>query len=560
MRSFLPSVGAGHGRRRSGTAALLALVVAAGLAACSDTATKPAASSTVNLDAKVVSVADGTLRGASADGYRSFLGVPYAAPPVGALRWKPPAAAAKWSGQRDATKAGAACPQLPSRIAGGDSGRGSDTEDCLFLNVYTPTTGTARRTLTEAAAKGKLPVMVWIHGGSYLNGAGADYGPARLVTESGVIVVTINYRLGALGFMNLPQLESESSLGSGVYGLLDQQAALRWVQKNIGEFGGDAKNVTLFGESAGAGSVCSQVVSPQAKGLFAKAIAESGCALRGPSEATSAQTGIALAAKLGCQGGTIVACMRSKSATAIRDAQNASGTTLSWAPTYGGAVLPATVESALASGSYHTVPLLQGTNHDEGRLFALSLGLSNLGPDLYSYAVNRAAPTAATKILAQYPLSKYNNKPGDALGAIITDSTFSCPALRVDQLASKRTSVYAYEFNDPDAPLPKLADYPLKATHAAELPYLFDLKSLGGLPSPAQKLSQEMIAYWTNFAINGDPNANGATPWAKFSGASGTMQALVPSGSKEFASGSFATDHHCPFWNTLPNLTLRAAR
>jgi para-nitrobenzyl esterase len=557
MRSILPRVGVSPGRR-SLTAALLAVVVAAGLAACSGTDAKNTPSSSVNLDASLVSVADGSLRGSSADGYRSFLGVPYAAPPVGALRWKPPAPAVKWSGQRDATKAGAACPQGASIVSGGDSGSGSTIEDCLFLNVYTPTAGTARRTLTEAAGKGKLPVMVWVHGGSYINGAGSDYGPGRLVADSGVIVVTINYRLGALGFMDLPQLESETSLGSGAYGLLDQQAALRWVQRNISRFGGDAKNVTLFGESAGAGSVCSQLVSPQAKGLFAKAIAESGCALRGPTKATAEKTGIALAAQLGCKGATIVACMRSKPAATIRSTQNSSGTTLSWAPASGGPVLPTTVEAAFASGNYRTVPLLQGTNHDEGRLFALSLGLNNLGADLYSYAVNRSAPSVAAKILAEYPLAKYNNKPGDALGAIITDNTFSCPALRVDQSASKRTTVYGYEFNDPKAPLPLVASYPLKAAHAAELPYLFDLKKLGALPSAAQKLSQQMIGYWTNFAINGDPNGSGNPPWAKFTGSSGTLQALLPAGSETLASASFAADHHCGFWNTIPNLSLRS--
>jgi para-nitrobenzyl esterase len=553
MRSFLLE----PGRRRGALAALLAVVVASGLAACtSDDANKSAENQASSLDKAVVSTDGGSLRGAVTGGYREFLGVPYAAPPVGKLRWQPPAAATKWSGDRDATKPGSACPQPSSIVSGGDSGKGSTTEDCLYLNVYTPTAGTARRTLPDAAGKGKLPVMVWIHGGSYVNGAGSDYGPGPLVTEGGVIVVTINYRLGALGFLALPELESESPAGVGGYGLLDQQAALRWVQRNIAKFGGDAKNVTLFGESAGAGSVCSQLVSPSAHGLFSKAIAESGCALRGPTKATAEQAGTAFAKRLGCSGTSVLVCLRGKSAAEIRNAQNSRSTALAWAPATGTTALPRTVDAAFSSGNFSKLPLLQGTNHDEGRLFVLSLGLNNLRPAGYAAAVRQAAPAAAGRILAEYPLTKFNNSPGDALGAIITDATFSCPALRVDNTASKQTTVYGYEFNDPNAPLPKIAQYPLKAAHAAELPYLFELKSLGGaVPSSAQKLSQQMIGYWTNFAAHGNPNGDGLTNWAKYGD---SLQALVPGGSRKLATSSFAADHHCGLWNTLPNLALRS--
>ncbi|TQS40843.1 carboxylesterase/lipase family protein [Cryptosporangium phraense] len=551
MRSFL----------RRGSAVLLAAVLAAGLAACSGDSGNSSGSSTKGavdeLDAPVVTTEGGALRGASAEGYRSFLGVPFAAPPVGPLRWRPPQPAAKWSGERDATQPGSACVQPGSIVSGGDSGNGSTTEDCLYLNVYTPTAGTARRTLPEQADQGKLPVMVWIHGGSYINGAGSDYGPGRLVTQGGVIVVTINYRLGAMGFLALPGLSSEQPLGSGTYGLLDQQAALRWVQKNIGNFGGDAKNVTLFGESAGGGSVCAQMVSPQAKGLFAKAIAESGCALRGPTQARAEQTGAALAAKLGCRGAAVVTCLRAKSPAVIRSASSSTGTSLTYAPASGGPVLPTDMESAFDRGAFQDVPLLQGTNHDEGRLFILSLGFQSLGPELYATALQRATGSLAGQIAARYPLKKYGTV-GDALGAIVTDATFSCPALRTNEAAAKRTKVYAYEFNDPNAPLPKIAGYPLKAAHAAELPYLFDLKRLGALPPAAQTLSKQMIAYWTSFAIDGDPNTDGAPKWAEFSPGGSSLQALVPTGAKPLEASDFATDHNCDFWAQHPTLSLRS--
>ncbi|MFI5956724.1 carboxylesterase/lipase family protein [Cryptosporangium sp. NPDC051539] len=549
MRSFL----------RRGSAVLLAVVLAAGLAACSgdDSSGSSTPDAVGDLNAAVVHTAGGDLRGASAEGYRSFLGVPFAAPPVGALRWRPPEPAAKWSGERDATRAGSACVQPGSIVSGGDSGNGSTTEDCLYLNVYTPTAGTARRTLPEQADKGKLPVMVWIHGGSYINGAGSDYGPGRLVTQGGVIVVTINYRLGAMGFLSLPGLSGEQPLGAGTYGLLDQQAALKWVQKNIAGFGGDAKNVTLFGESAGGGSVCAQMVSPQAKGLFAKAIAESGCALRGPTQTVADQTGTALAARLGCRGADVVACLRAKPAAAIRAASSSTGTSLTYAPASGGPVLPTDMESAFDRGAMQNVPLLQGTNHDEGRLFILSLGFQSLGPELYTTALQRATGPLAGQIAAQYPLKKYGTV-GDALGAIVTDATFSCPALRTNTAAAKRSTVYAYEFNDPNAPLPKIAGYPLKAAHAAELPYLFDLKRLGALPPAAQTLSRQMVSYWTSFAIDGDPNTGGVPKWAPFSPGGSTMQALVPSGAKALEASAFGSEHHCDFWAQHPNVALRS--
>ena len=208
----------------------------------------------------VVGTSDGAVRGLANGGVDEFLGIPYAAPPVGALRWRSPQPAARWFGVRNATQFGPHCPQLASPF-----GQASTSENCLFLNVFTSSRQSARR---------HNPVMVWIHGGALVTGESDDYLPTKLV-QDGVTVVTINYRLGALGFLAHPAL-ADAKGQSGDYGLMDQQAALRWVKRNIASFGGDPRNVTIFGESAGGLSTLSQVASPQARGLFEKAIVESG--------------------------------------------------------------------------------------------------------------------------------------------------------------------------------------------------------------------------------------------------------------------------------------------
>src|ERR1700733_15064420 len=232
-----------------------ALLAAAPAVSASTAGRQPAGSGPAA--APVGATANGAVRGLANGAADEFLGIPYAAPPVGALRWQPPQPAASWAGVRDATKFAAHCPQLASPF-----GLASTSEDCLFLNVFTPKAG------------GQHPVMVWIHGGALVTGESDDYSPAGLVAD-GVTVVTINYRLGALGFLAHPA-PADANGQSGDYGLMDQQAALRWVQRNIASFGGDPRDVTLFGESAGGLSTLSQVASPAARGLFAKAIAESG--------------------------------------------------------------------------------------------------------------------------------------------------------------------------------------------------------------------------------------------------------------------------------------------
>ena len=350
----------------------------------------------------VVATADGAVRGMAAGRTDEFLGIPYAAPPVGRLRWRPPQPPARWPGVRDATQFAPHCPQPASPF-----GLASTSEDCLYLNVFTP--AAAR----HAGGRGR-PVMVWIHGGALITGESNDYNPAGLVRR-GVIVVTINYRLGALGFLAHPALAARPGGPSGNYGLMDQQAALRWVQRNIRNFGGDPRNVTIFGESAGGLSVLSQLASPGARGLFSRAIVESGSYnLTQAPLATAEAAGEAFAAKAGCPSQT-AACLRSLPVSTILDNEDFSGYT----PDIDGRVLTQSLKTAFASGQFNRVPVINGTNHDEWRLFVGESELEGSPVTAANYqsmisATLGVPATVAAAVAAQYPLSAY---PSPADGA-----------------------------------------------------------------------------------------------------------------------------------------------
>jgi len=306
--------------------------------------------------ALVVSTASGLVQGKAAGTMNEYLGIPYAAPPVGALRWEPPQPAASWHGVRQATSYAPHCPQPPSAF-----GVASTSENCLYLNVFAPG-GPAGR---------DLPVLVWLHGGSLLVGESNDYNAAGLVRD-GVVVVTINYRLGALGFLANAALAGHPGGPAGDYGLLDQQAALRWVQRSIRSFGGDPRDVTLAGESAGGLSVLAQLVSPGARGLFQRATVESGTYdLTQEPQAAAEAVGAAFAARVGCASDT-AACLRRLPVSDIVDHEEFSGYT----PNVDAAVLPQSIKTALASGRFSHVPVIIGTNHDEWRLF---IGMTRLG-------------------------------------------------------------------------------------------------------------------------------------------------------------------------------------
>ena len=490
-------------------------------------------------DSLVVSTDNGPVKGAATQTVREFLGIPYAAPPVGDLRWQPPQPHARWKAPRDATKFAPHCTQNASPF-----GVASASEDCLYLNVYAPKDG-----------GGDRPVMVWIHGGALVVGESDDYNPQRMVEQGDVVVVTINYRLGLFGYMAHPALSAESPEGiSGNYGLMDQQFALEWVRRNIERFGGDRDKVTLFGESAGGLSTLSNVASPRAKGLFQRAIVESGAyALKLPTLAAAETSGSNIGTSLGCPIPTTADCLRS-----LTVAQLLSKTGSGITPNVDGKILPQTLATAFASGEFNHVPVMQGSNRDE---FTLFVGLDF---DLVSGPVSAAAypfvvraivgATLAPAVLAEYPLANYAS-PDAAIAAFGTDVTFACPGRSANLSLSRFVRTFAYEFNDENAPqnfLPPIS-IPYGAAHASEIQYLFTLPQSVALAPTQQRLSETMIAYWTQFARTGDPNTfrrhHFPEPfWPRFSAndEDEDIQSLAPAGAQ--VESDFATRHHCAFW------------
>jgi para-nitrobenzyl esterase len=525
-------------RARTGLAAagvtLGALVAAAPAVSASTVAGQAAAGAR----GPVVGTTNGPVRGLASGAVDEFLGIPYAAPPVGALRWQPPQPAARWSGVRDATQFAPHCPQPPTPF-----GQASTSEDCLFLNVFTP---------SHQGIGSHHPVMVWIHGGALVTGESNDYIPTKLV-DDGVTVVTINYRLGALGFLAHPAL-ADANGQSGDYGLMDQQAALRWVQRNIASFGGDPRDVTIFGESAGGLSVLSQVASPQARGLFERAIAESGSYNLTQAPLSSAETaGEAFAASAGCTSQT-AACLRSLPVSAILASENAAGYT----PNINSEVLPETLKTAFATGNFNRVPIVNGTNRDEWRLFVALSELEGNPVTASNYqsmiSSTLGVPAAvAAVIAAKYPLSAFPSPP-IALGAVGTDAIFACPALAIDQSVSQFVPAFAYEFNDENAPenfLPPVS-FPYGAAHASEIQYLMDLPTAafpGTLSAQQQQLATIMKGYWTNFAKRGFPSSFGTPFWPLFSNLTQKMESLAPPTPQ--TQTDFATTHNCAFWAAL---------
>src|ERR1700728_2953651 len=421
----------------------------------------------------IASTESGLVIGSTTDGGNAFLGIPYAVPPVGALRWRPPQRYGFFPGfVLQATQFGSACTQ-PGGIG---------SENCLFLNVYTPETESSER-------RGHgLPVMFWIHGGGLIEGSSTPYNPEQLV-KKGVIVVTINYRLGYLGFLAQSAIDVEGHL-NGNYGLIDQQFALGWVRRNIASFGGDPDRVTIFGESAGGQSVYAQLASPLASGMFRGAISESGSYAEfqnyfsnvvtlAQGETTGSQSvpsGAAIADSVGCTSQT-ASCLRAVPASTMIAQEP-----FPLYPFVDGRLLTQTISAAFASGEFNQVPVISGTNHDAYRLF-VALDYDLVGnPILTSAEYDTAVttlwgPALAPPVLTLYPFVGYLTG-GEALGASGTDGVFSCAARIADQSLAKFVPTYTYEFNDENAPPSQsefggLLTFPLGAYHSAEVPYLF---------------------------------------------------------------------------------------
>jgi para-nitrobenzyl esterase len=498
----------------------------------------------------IVSTQYGRLRGQHQEGIDQFLGVRYAAPPVGALRWQAPQPVQPWPGVRDATAYGHRCPQLAS-----GNGPREDTEDCLFLNVFTPAGSPGRGTSADPAPRG-LPVMVMIHGGGLTTGAGDQHDGSLIVRTDHIIVVSINYRLGVFGFLDVPGLAGPPLTANGNYGLLDQEAALRWVHRNIASFGGNPDQVTIAGESAGGWSVCALMTSPLARGLFRSVIMESGsCASRTPAQARSA--GLAFAAQAGCpSAATAASCLRNTPESTLLTAS--AGYSALFAS--GGPELPVPPATAVADGDYARVPLLMGTNHDEGRTFAQ--GFASYTEQQYVQFVDQNYGAQAPAILAHYPWNAFPSPytAAYAIGAIWTDSGFvtgigGCPTQNLAAQFARRAPTFFYQFDDRHAPglNRDLPGYQWGAGHAMELAYLWPSfnngYSLYDLLTPAQlELSRQMVVWWGAFTRLGAPAAAGQPFWPAYS--RGELMSLRPGGqSRTIPAATFGAEHQCGFWN-----------
>jgi para-nitrobenzyl esterase len=460
-------------------------------------------------------VVEGTLT--NAEQIRAFKGIPFAAPPVGNLRWQPPQPAAKWKGVRPAKDFGSHCIQSTSYpdMVFHDPG---PSEDCLTLNVWTPTN----------AKPGTLPVMVWIYGGGFVGGGTSENRQdGQFLARRDVVVVSMNYRLGIFGFFAHPELTAESPHhASGNYGLLDQTAALAWVQKNIAAFGGDPTNVTIFGESAGSFAVSAQMASPLARGFFAKAIGESGGALYSsglgfPPRESVEQPAVAFAQT--AFNTSTLAKLRKLSADDILRAATAKTTPPPprFGPDVDGYFLPDSVPNIYAAGNQAHIPLLAGWNADEARDQAL---LAKTKPTAASFAATAQTEFGdnAQKFLAVYSATTDDEalvSAGDYAGDRFID--YSTWRWLEAHVATGEASVFRYRL-DLGSPGDKYHLAILGAFHSDDIEYVFgtlDSRSEAVWRPEDRRLSEQIGAYWTNFARTGDPNGPGLPHWPTYNAA-----------------------------------------
>ncbi|MER6449025.1 carboxylesterase/lipase family protein [Streptomyces venezuelae] len=530
------------GKRLPSARSLLtaALALAALLAGAPPTSASPPSSSYGGPPHPVVTVAQGTLRGQSRDGAQEFLGVPYAAPPVGDARLRAPAPAPRWHGVREAVRQAPACLQFSPF---GLSDPAAVGEDCLYLDVYRPRT---------ARPGARLPVVFWMHGGAYIQGTGTQFGGRTMADLTGSVVVGINYRLGQLGYLQLPELGRENALRSGSFGLMDQLTALRWTRENIGAFGGDPGNVTISGQSAGSGSVCALLAAPAAAGLFHRAVLQSGpCTLLGtPDRAEAEEQARSFAARAGCTASAeVAACLRALSGAALVDAARTLPTR---GPASGDGLLPVAPARAIGSGAWNKVPVLIGSTRSEARFF-VALTQPYLTAEQYTAQVMADHGAAGPEVLARYPVARYGS-PYLALSAVLTDSTFACHTAWTAELFAAQVPTYVYEFDDPRSPTLAGAQVPgldESNAHSAELAYLYDF-TMGERPlTPVQvALGNRMKRYWGAFARFGAPVVAGQTPWPRAGSGAATVLVLDPVATR--TTTSFGAEHNCAFWRTRP--------
>lgn len=493
----------------------------------------------------------GPVRGTIANGAVGYLGIPYAAAPTGNLRWAPPAAPTAWTETLDADTRPRACPQVIPIL-------GAQTEeDCLFINVHVP---------LEVPEDG-APVMVWIHGGGFTLGEGVQTEGGTvgdlLARQENIVVVSMNYRLGALGFLAHPALEAESADGiSGNYGLLDQVAALEWVRDNIRAFGGDPDRVTIAGQSAGGMSVCAHLVSPRSEGLFHAAIVESGPCEYTASNADASAQGERFAAALPtpCDTGTaseVLTCLRATSAADIlatlpgsRDFLTRDENTANWGPTVDGDVLPQAFGEAIRAGNMARVPVLAGFTKNEGRVFA-ALSDVVIAEEDYEAALTELAggPGAdADAVIAAYPLN--GEDPTVRYFDAIGDQLLTCAARSSTIAMGEQTDLYHYFYTYPNAAFQLPTDFDLGAYHAAEVQFVFGYRAnafIRRFNAEEQAMHDIIRPYWGSFVRDHRPHGDALPEWPKYDAAEDNHLVL----DLEVVTGTGAAAAQCEVWDSL---------
>ncbi|AYY14861.1 carboxylesterase [Actinobacteria bacterium YIM 96077] len=492
--------------------------------------TVPASADPPQPDTKVRTDA-GYVRGYATEDHLVFKGVPYAAPPTGDRRFRAPQPVQPWSAVRDATEPASKCAQT-TRWEGSVG-----SEDCLYLNIHVPTKN--RR---------PLPVVVYWHGGGFGGGDSALYDPRPYSGGGNVIVVTANYRLGALGFLGHREM---SDPWAGNFGIADQVAALRWVRRNIAAFGGDPDNVTTAGESAGAFSVCAQVAAPAARGLFDRAISESGpCGTDLLSRAEAGRRADSAATELDCADtDDVMDCLRALPAedlSRLRWKQvtlTENLTNLPFMPVAGTPALPAQPQTAVETGIGSRVPMLLGTNRDEMRtviLDRLRSGQGHVTAEEYEQFIRARYGGHADRVLAAYPLADYAS-PDLALATLMTDDgrgVGPCPNLDFAEVASRYSPVFVYEFSEPTGAV--FQGFPEGAAHGAHTTYFFNSYHPSQEPSPTTELGDTLISQWSHFARVGHPGAG----WAPYR-SDGVAREFTAS---DVRPVDVASRHRCDLW------------
>ena len=491
---------------------------------------------------------DGPVAGFHRDGVTQFRGIPYAAPPVGDLRWRPTQPHARWTAPLDAVNFGDTCVQnQPGLFA-----RPSATEDCLYLNVYTPDAYT-----TKPNQRG---VLVWFYGGAMTAGESDDYDGSKLARVGDSVVVTVNYRVGFLGFFAHPALDAEGH-DFGNYGTMDQQFALKWVQRNIGKFGGDPHRVTIFGQSGGATAVMTNLVSPLSAGLFGRLINESGTHITATPLAVAEPKGVALATKAGCTSAPdVMKCMRALTPVQILSLGLPQ-------PNYlvlDGKIVTGDPYEQYKTGAFNHVPIMTGLVADEQAFFLPEIAG---GPPVpltesdFNDFVNSYGVVYAPAINAAYPRSAYASP--SLADIAVAEGSKACIARTFDREWSQHVPVYAYLFNDETAPsyFPPVS-YPTRAFHTSELLYLFPLfrggQGVAHPLNPAQEhLSDQMVSYWSAFARTGNPNNPKAPHWVPYSAQADNVNVLVepkPHMMNGYGAQSYHNNMHnsCSMWDQIP--------